>query len=137
MCKQTRGKKPVACPIEHIPWVHKNIPIPPGIYEEVIWIIRDKIASGVYEESNASYRSRWFCVTKKDGKSLRIIHDLQPLNQVTIRDASVPPPTEQYAEGFAGKACYGVLDLFISFDQRALAERSRDITTFQTPLGAK
>src|SRR3954447_13484520 len=76
---------PIVIPtIEHIPWVHKNIPIPPGIYDEVIRIIRDKIASGVYEESNASYRSRWFCVAKKDGKSLRIVHDLQPLNQVTV-----------------------------------------------------
>lgn len=64
--------------IEHILWVHKNIPIPPGIYDKVIWIIWDKISTGVYKESNASYRSRWFCVTKKDGKSLRIIHDLQP-----------------------------------------------------------
>ena len=26
--------------------------------------------AGVYEPSNSSYRSRWFCITKKDGKSL-------------------------------------------------------------------
>ncbi len=65
--------------IEHIPWVHKNIPIPPGLYHEVIEIVKDKIASGIYEPSSSSYRSKWFTVFKKDGRSLRIVHDLQPL----------------------------------------------------------
>ena len=85
---------PIRIPtVEHVPWVHKNIPIPPGIFDEVVRIIKDKIASGVYEPSNSSYRSRWFCIVKKDGKSLRLVHDLQPLNKVSIRDPSVPYPT--------------------------------------------
>jgi len=59
---------PVKIPIvEHIPWVHKNLPIPPGILEDVIKIFREKIALGVYEHSDASYRSHWFCVKKKSG----------------------------------------------------------------------
>ena len=123
--------------IEHVPWILKNYPIPPGLFEEIVSIVKDKIASGVYEDSNSSYRSRWFCVLKKDGKALRIVHDLQPLNKVTIRDSAVPPLTEQYAESFGGRACYAMLDLFVSFDQRTLAERSRDLTTFQTPLSVK
>lgn len=128
---------PVLIPtIDHIPWVMKNIPIPPGIFDEVVRIIKDKIASGVYEPSNSSYRSRWFCVVKKDGKSLRLVHDLQPLNKVSIRDPSVPYPTEHIAETFGGHACYTTLDLFVAFDQRKLDVRSRDLTTFQTPLGA-
>ena len=70
--------------VPHTPWVQKNIPIPPGIYDEVCKIIKTKIAAGVYEPSNSSYCSRWFCVLKKDGKSLRIVHSLEPLNAVTI-----------------------------------------------------
>jgi hypothetical protein len=35
----------------------------------------------------------------------------------------------------AGRAIYSMMDLFVGFDHRALAEESRDITTFQTPLG--
>jgi len=127
---------PILIPtIEHIPWALRNIPIPPGIYDRIISIIREKMASGVYESSSASYRSRWFCVLKKGGAALRLVHDLQPLNQVTIADSGLPPLTEQYAESFAGRACYGSLDLFVSFDQRSLDQRSRDLTTFQTPLG--
>jgi hypothetical protein len=142
-CEEEKGKfnsdyfDPVCIPIiEHVPWFRKNILIPPGIFDKVVSIIKDKIASGVYEESNSSYRSQWFCVLKKDGKALRLVHDLQPLNQVTIKDASVPPILETYAESFGGRGCYGMFDLFVGFDQRALHEQSRDLTTFQTPLGA-
>ncbi|KAF8670344.1 hypothetical protein AX14_005891 [Amanita brunnescens Koide BX004] len=41
--------------IKHVPWVLKNIPILPGKYNEIIKIIKDKIASGIYEPSNSSY----------------------------------------------------------------------------------
>ena len=127
---------PVVIPtVEHMPWVLKNIPIPPGKYNEIIRIIKDKIASGVYESSNSSYRSRWFCVYKKDGKSLCIVHDLQPLNAVTIKDSTQPPNVELLAESFGGYSCYTTFDLFVGFDQRRLDAESCDLTTFQTPLG--
>jgi hypothetical protein len=71
---------PVRMPItEHIPWVLKNMPIPPGIYNAVLNVARKKIAAGVYEQSNSLYRSCWFTVLRKGGSKLRIIHDLQPL----------------------------------------------------------
>ena len=128
--------EPVVIPtIEHIPWVLKNIPIPPGIYSRVVEIIKHKIQTGVYEPSNSSYRSRWFCVLKKDGKSLRLVHDLQPLNGVAIKDSGVIPAVEPYAESFGGRACYAMFNLFVGNDQRTLALQSRDLTTFQTPLG--
>jgi hypothetical protein len=127
---------PIRIPtVEHVPWVLRNIPIAPGIRDKVIEILKSKIAAGTYERSNSSYRSAWFCVPKKDGKSLCLVHDLQPLNKVTICNAAVPPNMDQMAEDFAGRACYGMLDLFIAFDQRSLDRRSRDLTTFQTPLG--
>ena len=72
---------------------------------------------------------------KKGGKSLRIIHSLEPLNAVTIQHSGVPPFTEQLAEHFAGQSCRGILDHYVGYDKRALDERSHD-TTFQTPYGA-
>ena len=122
--------------IPHRPWVLKNIPIPPGLYPEVCRIIRTKIDAGVYEPSNSSYRSRWFCVLKKDGKSLRLVHSLEPLNEVTIAHSGVPPATEMLAAQFAGRSCGGMFDLYVGYDERTLAEDSRDLTTFQTPFGA-
>src|SRR5215470_9244684 len=120
--------------IPHIPWNFKNIPIPPGIKEDVIKLLKDKIRAGVYEPSQASYRSRWFCVRKKNGK-LRIVHDLQPLNAVTIKDSGLPPIVEDFVEPFAGHQCYTVLDLFWGFDGRKIDPKSRDLTSFITPLG--
>jgi len=37
---------------------------------------------------------------------------------------------------FAGRACGGILDLYMGYNERVLAERSRDLTTFQMPFGA-
>ncbi|KDQ51826.1 hypothetical protein JAAARDRAFT_139793, partial [Jaapia argillacea MUCL 33604] len=116
---------PIVIPtIKHIPWVKKNIPILPGIYQQVKDIIQEKINSGVYEPSSSSYCSKLFCILKKDGTSLRLVHNLQPLNQITIKDASVPPLVEHMAEFFRGRGCYRLLDLFITFDQHSLAVES-------------
>jgi len=47
---------PVVIPtIDHIPWVEWNIPIPPGIYDEVVKILKEKIQVEVYERFNSTY----------------------------------------------------------------------------------
>ena len=126
---------PVKIPvIEHIPWTQKNIPIATGIRPQVISYVKAKVDSAIYEPSNSPYRSNWFPVPKKDG-TIRMVHNLQPLNGVTIRDSAVPPFTDQTAEDFGGRGCYGMLDLYVAFDQRELDISSRDMTTFSTPLG--
>jgi hypothetical protein len=95
-----------------------------------------KIAAGVYEQSNSSYRSKWFTLLKKGGKSLQIVHSLKPLNAITIQHSGVLPFTEQLAEHFASQSCGGILDLYVGYDERALDERSHNYTMFQTPYGA-
>jgi hypothetical protein len=112
---------PVRIPmVPHMPWVYKNIPILPGLHDKLIKIIHDKIVSGVYESSNAAYRSRWFCVIKRDRSSLRIVHNLRPFNAITIGDASIPPIMEKLVESFGARACYTSLDLFVAYDQQVV-----------------
>ena len=65
---------------------------------------------------------------------LRLVHDPQPLNAVTIRDSLVPPFVEHLAESFGGYAVYGMMDLFTGYDQRPLHVDSRDMTMFNSPL---
>jgi hypothetical protein len=120
--------------VPHTPWEYKNIPIPPGILTKVIEVLKLKMEAGVYEPCQSSYRSRWFCVMKKNGK-LRIVHDLQPLNKVTVRDAGMVPILDDFVEGFAGRQCYTVFDLYWGFDARRMESESRDMTAFMTPLG--
>ena len=125
---------PVEFPVvPHVPWVERNIPIPPGIYDEVCEIIKKKIAAGVYEPSNATYRSKWFPVSKKDGKALRPVHSLEPLNAITIQHSGVTPMPDHLTETFTSRACGGILDLYVGYDNCPLAESSRDMTTFQSP----
>ena len=69
-------------------------------------------------------------VAKKDGKSLRLVHSLEPLNAVTIAHSGVPPATEELAAKFGGHACGGMFDLYVGYDECLLAEESRDMTTF-------
>ena len=66
---------------------------------------------------------------------LWLVHDLQPLNAVTIRDSSVPPFVEHLVELFSGYAVYSIMDLFARYDQHPLHVDSWDMTTFNSPLG--
>ena len=120
--------------VPHVPWEYRNIPIPPGLRNQVMEVLKLKIEAGVYEQSQSSYRSRWFVVQKKNGK-LRIVHDLQPLNRVTIRDAGMLPIVDDFVENLSGRQCYTVFDLFWGFDARKIHPQSRDLTAFMTPLG--
>jgi len=45
------------------------------------------------------------------------------------------PYVELFVEQCVGCSIYFMMDLFVGFDHRVLAEESHDITTFQTPLG--
>jgi hypothetical protein len=110
------------------------MPIPPGLLTKVIEVLKPKMEAGVYEPCQTSYRSRWFCVLKKNGK-LRIVHDLQPLNKISVRDAGMVPILDDFVEGFAGRQCYTVFDLYWGFDARKMEPESRDMTAFMTPLG--
>jgi hypothetical protein len=121
---------PVDFPVvPHTPWVERNFPIPPGIYEDVCAIVQKKLAAGIYEPSNSSYRSRWFCVLKKDGKLLRPVHSLEPLNRITIQHSGVPPIPEHLAEQFGG-----MLDLYVGYDERLIAETSETTPLSKPPL---
>ncbi|KAJ7130388.1 hypothetical protein C8R44DRAFT_829748 [Mycena epipterygia] len=45
----------VHCTVPHVPWEYKNIPIPPGILQKVIDVLKLKIEAGVYEIKMANY----------------------------------------------------------------------------------
>jgi len=49
---------------------------------------------------------------------------------VTIAHSGLPPATEELAMHFIGRACSGILDLYVSYYERVLAERFRDLTMF-------
>jgi hypothetical protein len=79
--------------------------------------------------SSSSYRSGIFLVEKK-GSKLRIMHDLQPLNQVTIRDSALPPIIDDITEDFKGYSFYFLVDLKAGYNMVTLDKQSRALTAF-------
>ncbi|MBW0511471.1 hypothetical protein O181_051186 [Austropuccinia psidii MF-1] len=140
-CEEERGllkhsyRKPYKIPvITHEPLQKKPIPIPKSILLQFTELIRERIRTGLYEQSTSSYTSPIFCVSKSNGK-LRIVHDLQELNKVTIKDSGLPPHIEGFVDAFAGRACYGLGRIMGGYDERELEVITRPLTTFETPLG--
>ncbi|KAF8547331.1 DNA/RNA polymerase, partial [Imleria badia] len=114
--------------VEHEPWQQKNIPIPPGLREKIVELLQLKIKAGVYEPCQSPYCSKWFCTWIPAKQKLRIVHDLQLLSGITIKESSIPPNLDQFVDQFLGGKCFTVLDLYWGFDARKMDEASRDIT---------
>lgn len=120
--------------VPHVPWQHAPIRIPRALEKPITDLLRDQANAGNLEPSRSSYRSRIFTVLKPSG-GLRIVHDLQPLNAVSVRDAMLPPNINEFADSFVGYSAYGVMDLYSGYHQRTLFEQSRPLTACQTPIG--
>jgi len=103
--------------VVHVLWVEHLFRIPFAIYKEVCSIIKMKLDTRVYEFSNLSYRLRWFCIIKKDRKSLRIVYSLKLLNRVTIVYLRLSPATEELAMHFVKRACNKILDLYMGYNK--------------------
>jgi hypothetical protein len=67
---------------------------------------------------------------------LCLVHDLQPLNAITICNSGILPVADQVIKAMAGWVCYSMLDLFVGYDHRTLDTSSCDLTTIQSPIGA-
>ncbi|MBW0571191.1 hypothetical protein O181_110906 [Austropuccinia psidii MF-1] len=135
LLKHSYGK-PYRIPvIPHKPWQKKPIPIPKPIIPQLTELVRERIKTGLYEQSTSSYTSPVFCVAKSNGK-LRIVHHLQDINKVTINNAGLPPHIGEFVEAFSGRACYGLGDIMGGYDERELDISTRPFTKFETPFGS-
>jgi hypothetical protein len=120
--------------IPHKAWQSKAFPLPRGMEEPVIKLLRTRLEAGVLEEGHGPYRNYWFLVVKKDG-GLRLINSATKVNAITIRDALSPPATDRFSEKFGMCKMLSLLDFFSGYDQVVLDEKSRDLTGFLTPIG--
>lgn len=109
------------------------------MFDKVMDMFKGKITAGVYEPSDVMYCFCWFCVPKKNG-SLRLVHNLLPLNAMTICNTAVPLFVDQFAEGIAVCSCYSMPNLLVSYgigpSMLPLVISHCDLTSFQSPLRA-
>ena len=120
--------------VPHSAWQAGTIPIPPGLKKKATDLLKTRLERGILEESHALYRNPWFLVAKKNG-DLRLINSATKMNAHTIRDALIPPSADEFSEDFAMCKILSLLDFFSGYDQVPLDEKSRDLTTFATPIG--
>ncbi|SCV59862.1 uncharacterized protein FFFS_14431 [Fusarium fujikuroi] len=120
--------------VPHKAWQARDIPIPKGCEAAVIRLLKERLARGVLEESHGAYRNAWFLVAKKDG-NFRLINSATLMNKVTVRDGLSPPHADEFSADFAMCKIISLLDFFSGYDQFPLDEKSRDMTTFNTPMG--
>ena len=57
------------------------------------------------------------------------------INRVIVRDVNLPPSVNEFFEEFAGYISAFLIDFFFGYDQIEFDEKSRDLTTFHTPIG--
>ena len=132
--------KPVVAPpqeirvIPHDAWQTTPFAFPKALTDTVRQMLQDRVQSGALEPCYGPYRNPWFLVKKGEGK-YRLINAAMKINAVTIRDANLPPATDEFAEEFAGNKVASLIDWFSGYDQVPLAAHSRDMTAFATPLG--
>ncbi len=103
--------------IEHIPWALRNIPIPPGIYDRVIEIIKAKIESGIYQESSSSYRLA-LVLRSQEGRKIASYCPRSPAAQRRhySRMLGYRRRSRSMLSHLGGRGCYGMFDLFVGFD---------------------
>ena len=54
--------------VPHEAWQVPSFPVPRALREEVISMLRERLARGTLEYCESLYRNLWFLVRKKDGK---------------------------------------------------------------------
>jgi len=121
--------------VPHEAWQVPNFPVPRALREEVINMLRERLARGTLEYCESPYRNPWFLVSKKEHKKYRLINAAMNINRVTIRDANLPPCADEFSEEFAGCKVMSLVDFFSGYDQLELDVESRNLTAFATPLG--
>jgi RNase H-like domain found in reverse transcriptase len=120
--------------IEHVLWHLPPIPILKAIKEEMIAMLKSQVEAGTLEPSCSSYQSWVFIVAKPTG-GLWVVHDLQPLNAMSVQDSMLPPNIGEFVESFVGFSVYGIIDLYSGYHQWALYKESRPLTACQMETG--
>lgn len=121
--------------VPHKAWQSPGFPLPRALHNQMLEMLRDRIAKGVLERCFGPYRNPWFLVAKKAKGQYRLVNACMEMNRHTIRDANLPPSVDEFSEEFAGCQLSSLIDWFSGYDQLVLAEESRDMTAFMTPLG--
>jgi transposase InsO family protein len=88
----------------------------------------------VCTRANSAWASPAFFVPKPGG-GLRLVVDYRELNKVTVKDRYPLPVIEDLFAQFEGDSIFSSWDALSGFNQQAIDEESKHLTSFICPLG--
>src|SRR6266536_3537106 len=100
----------------------------------IIEMFKNRIKKGVLKLNYNSYRNPWFLVKKKKKGKYRLINIIIEINRVIVRDANFPPSINEFFKKFTDYIIAFLIDFFSNYNQIKLNKKSRDLTTFHTPI---
>ncbi len=100
----------------------------------MIEMCKDQIEKGVFKSSHSPYRNPWFLIKKKEKGKYRLINIAIEINSVIIRDINLPPSINEFSEEFIRYIIVFLIDFFSDYNQIKFDKKSRDLTTFHTPI---
>ncbi len=101
----------------------------------MIEMFKNRVKKGVFKPNHNPYRNSWFLVKKKEKGKYRLVNIIIEINRVIIKDVNLPPSVNEFFKKFVGCVIAFLIDFFSGYDQIKLNKKSRDLTTFYTPLG--
>ena len=63
-----------------------------------------------------AYRNPWFLIAKKEVGEYRLINTAIKMNEVTLKDANLPPLINEFSEEFTGYITASLVDFFSGYD---------------------
>ncbi|EEP82145.1 predicted protein [Uncinocarpus reesii 1704] len=110
--------------------------IPHALQKQFIDIINDSVKAGTLEPSHGPHSNPYFLIEKKKKGMCCFVDAAQHCNVIVIHDVFIPLNCDEFAEEFAGMAIASLVDLFSRYDNSLLAEESRNMTAFNTPISS-
>ena len=118
----------------HEPWISKTLPLG-SKKDAAVQLLSNMLKNGQIEyASESTYSNPWFLVEKLN-KKFRMLVDLRQLNLVVKLMSGHPRLVEESIGNIAGRTCLSTLDISNAYFQVPVDEGSRNLTSFQTPLG--
>ncbi len=100
----------------------------------MIEILKDRVKKGMLKPNYNPYRNPWFLVKKKEKGKYRLINITIKINRVTIRNTNLSPSIDEFSKKFTKYIIASLIDFFSNYNQIKLNKKSKNLTTFHTPI---
>ncbi|EJD47837.1 hypothetical protein AURDEDRAFT_163296 [Auricularia subglabra TFB-10046 SS5] len=122
--------------LPHLLETKRQVPIPPSMREALVTLLDEGIRARVDEAGDSRGQRSWFCVVEKVELDLRIVHELQPMNEDAIREAGLEPRTDKFSKEHSDFKLVSIVDLRSWGASPSRTGAHHDLAGWDTRLGA-